>query len=109
MTLRIPASYKYYWLFISIIRAKSNYSRKLTQGLLLVQSTPVISKPDIRKYPLIAKCDISPRVLNAFSSAYNEYTVISKEYTGPLDFDITGVDCSIYSSINTDKTQLNKY
>ena len=28
-----------------------------------------------------------------FSSAYNEYTVISKEYTGPLDFDITGVDC----------------
>ena len=27
------------------------------------------------------------------SSAYNEYTVISKEYTGPLDFDITGVDC----------------
>ena len=30
-----------------------------------------------------------------FSSAYNEYTVISKEYTGPLYFDITGVDCSI--------------
>ena len=30
-----------------------------------------------------------------FSSAYNEYTVISKEYTGPLDFDITGVDCII--------------
>ena len=30
-----------------------------------------------------------------FSSAYNEYTVISKEYTGPLDFDITGVNCSI--------------
>ena len=29
-----------------------------------------------------------------FSSAYNEYTVISKEYTGPLDFDITGVDCN---------------
>ena len=29
-----------------------------------------------------------------FSSAYNEYTVISKEYTGPLDFDKTGVDCS---------------
>ena len=28
-----------------------------------------------------------------FSSAYNEYTVISKEYTGPLDFDVTGVDC----------------
>ena len=26
-----------------------------------------------------------------FSSAYNEYTVISKEYTGPLYFDITGV------------------
>ena len=31
-----------------------------------------------------------------FSSAYNEYTVISKEYTGPLDFDITGVD---YTSV----------
>ena len=28
-----------------------------------------------------------------FSSAYNEYTVISKEYTGPFDFDITGVGC----------------
>ena len=28
-----------------------------------------------------------------FSSAYNEYTVISKEYTGPLYFNITGVDC----------------
>ena len=28
-----------------------------------------------------------------FSSAYNEYTVISKEYTGPLYFDITGVNC----------------
>ena len=28
-----------------------------------------------------------------FSSAYNEYTVISKEYTGPLNFDITGVYC----------------
>ena len=32
-----------------------------------------------------------------FSSAYNEYTVISKEYTGPLDFDITGVDCTLRS------------
>ena len=29
-----------------------------------------------------------------FSSAYNEYTVISKECTGPLDFGITGVNCS---------------
>ena len=29
-----------------------------------------------------------------FSSAYNEYTVISKEYTGSLDFDITGVYCT---------------
>ena len=28
-----------------------------------------------------------------FSSAYNEYTVISNEYICPLDFDITGVDC----------------
>ena len=28
-----------------------------------------------------------------FSSAYNEYTVKSKEYAGPLDFDITGVYC----------------
>ena len=31
--------------------------------------------------------------MHVFSSAYNEYTVISKEYTGPLDFDITGVNC----------------
>ena len=31
--------------------------------------------------------------MHVFSSAYNEYTVISKENTGPLDFDITGVDC----------------
>ena len=39
-----------------------------------------------------------------FSSAYNEYTVISKEYTGPLYFDITGVYCiyivSILLSVN---------
>ena len=36
-----------------------------------------------------------------FSSAYNEYTVISKEYTGPLDFDITGVNCIyVYENIN---------
>ena len=34
--------------------------------MMRIQSTPVISKPDITKYPLIAKCDISPRVLNAF-------------------------------------------
>ena len=34
--------------------------------------------------------------MHSFSSAYNENTVISKEYTGPLDFDITGVDCSLY-------------
>ena len=61
-----------------------------------VQSTPVISKPDITKYPLIARCDISSRVLNAlFSPAYNECAVISKEYTGPLDFEETGVDCII--------------
>ena len=60
-----------------------------------VQSTPVISKPDITKYPLIAKCYSSPRVVNAFIFIpYNENTVISKEYTGPLDFNITGVDCS---------------
>ena len=27
--------------------------------------------------------------MHSFSSLYNENTVISKEYTGPLDFDIT--------------------
>ena len=32
--------------------------------------------------------------MHVFSSVYNEYTVISKEYTGPLDFDVTGVDCN---------------
>ena len=37
--------------------------------------------------------------MHVFSSAYNEYTVISKEYTGPLDFDITGVDCSVITPI----------
>ena len=31
--------------------------------------------------------------MHSFSSLYNENTVISKEYTGPLDFDITEVDC----------------
>ena len=31
--------------------------------------------------------------MHSFSSLYNENKVISKEYTGPLDFDITGVDC----------------
>ena len=34
-----------------------------------------------------------------FSSAYNEYTVISKEYIGPLEFDITGVDCNYTNAI----------
>ena len=31
--------------------------------------------------------------MHSFSSLYNENTVISKEYPGPLDFDITGNDC----------------
>ena len=31
--------------------------------------------------------------MHSFSFLYNENTVISKEYTGPLDFDITAVDC----------------
>ena len=31
--------------------------------------------------------------MHSFSSLYNENTVISKEYPGPLDFDITEVDC----------------
>ena len=31
--------------------------------------------------------------MHSFPSLYNENTVISKEYTGPLYFDITGVDC----------------
>ena len=35
-----------------------------------------------------------------FSSAYNEYTVISKEYTGPLYFDITGVNCMSFYYLN---------
>ena len=53
-----------------------------------------ISKPDITKRPLISKCYISPRVLNAFIlSLYNQNTVVSKGYTGPLEFDITRVDC----------------
>ena len=30
--------------------------------------------------------------MHLFLSPYNENTVILKEYTGPLDFDITGVD-----------------
>ena len=66
-----------------------NYSNNslINQLGFNIQSTPVISKPDITKYPLIAKCDTSPGVLNAcIFTAYNEYTVISKEYTGPLDF-----------------------
>ena len=36
-----------------------------------------------------------------FSSAYNEYTVISKEYTGPLDFDITGVSILIGNGVTS--------
>ena len=31
--------------------------------------------------------------MDLFLSPYNENTVISKEYTGPLDLDITVVDC----------------
>ena len=38
-----------------------------------------------------------------FSSAYNKYTVISKEYTGPLDFDITEVDYSGFHCMFLDK------
>ena len=46
--------------------------------------------------------------MHSFSSLYNENTVISKEYTGPLDFDITGVDCTyIYScQIETKDTKI---
>ena len=36
--------------------------------------------------------------MHLFLSAYNENTVISKEYTGPLDFGITGVDCTFDGS-----------
>ena len=36
--------------------------------------------------------------MHSFSSLYNENTVKSKEYPGPLDFDITRVDC-IYKSL----------
>ena len=39
--------------------------------------------------------------MHSFISLYNENTVISKEYTGPLDFDITGVDCSNIVSLST--------
>ena len=54
-----------------------NVTRKITG----IQSTSVISKPDITKHPLIEKCDIFPEYyMHLFSSAYNEYTVISKEY-----------------------------
>ena len=31
--------------------------------------------------------------MHSFPSLYNENTVISREYTGPLDFDITAVEC----------------
>ena len=31
--------------------------------------------------------------MHLFPSAYNEYPVVSNEYTGPLDFVITDVDC----------------
>ena len=33
--------------------------------------------------------------MHSFSSLYNKNTGILKEYTGPLDFDITGVDCNL--------------
>ena len=38
--------------------------------------------------------------MHSFSSNYNENTAISKEYTGPLDFDITGVDCTLILAIS---------
>ena len=41
-----------------------------------------------------------------FSSAYNEYTVIPKEYTGPLYFDITGV--TVFSSAYNEYTVIPK-
>ena len=41
--------------------------------------------------------------MHSFSSLYNENTVISKEYTDPLDFDITGVDCRKIQMHNANK------
>ena len=38
--------------------------------------------------------------MHLFLSPYNENTVISKEYTGPLDFDITGVDLIFHCMSN---------
>ena len=37
--------------------------------------------------------------MHSVSFLYDENTVISKEYPGPLDFDITGVDCTFNSLI----------
>ena len=46
--------------------------------------------------------------MHSFSFPYNENTVISREYPGPLDFDITGVDC-IYIILLTCNTKFNYY
>ena len=47
--------------------------------------------------------------MHSFSSLYNENTVISKGYTGPLDFDITGVDSILFLKIELCKPYLNFY
>ena len=41
-------------------------SCRVRHVMFVIQSTPVLSKPDITKYPLISKWDYPPRVLNAF-------------------------------------------
>ena len=38
-----------------------------------------------------------------YSFPYNEYTVILKEYIGPLDFDRTGVELKKYGKVWTTK------
>ena len=56
---------------------------KIDIKYIYIKSTPVISKPDITKYPLIAKCDIFPRVLNA-------YIFISLQRRGEASLNLLG-------------------
>ena len=51
-------------LYIPLIYSSIRYKRKKINAYIYIQATPVISKPDITKYPLISKWDYPPRVLN---------------------------------------------
>ena len=88
---------------LSAHRCAASLSAILLSCPKMTSGVPSLSKPNTvnsryieagyNEVPAISKWDYPPRVLNSFIlPPYYKNTVNSKEYTGPLDFDITGVD-----------------